>query len=109
GGSRGGPVSKDKLFFFAAGEGIRENFVRKNLGVPIGTACSVTNPLFGPGGNISDAAISASPDCQRLVLVNFFKTNFKQDESLPAGHSVRNGSVFGRVDYNLNAKNQIFG
>src|SRR3989454_371898 len=74
GGSFGGPLIKDKLFFFAAGEGIRENFTRKNLGVPIGTACSITNPVFGPGGNISDTAISTSADCQRLVLINFFKT-----------------------------------
>ncbi len=115
GGSFGGPLVKDKLFFFAAGEGIRENFTRKNLGVPIGTACSVANPVFGPGGNISDAAISTSADCQRLVLINFFKTAtfpspFKNtDESLPSDHSIRNGSVFGRGDYNLNAKNQIFG
>src|SRR5262249_10608442 len=31
GGSFGGPLKKDKLFFFAAGEGIRENLTRKNL------------------------------------------------------------------------------
>src|SRR6266849_6584225 len=39
GGSVGGPIRKDKLFFFAAGEGIRENLTRKNLSVPIGTPC----------------------------------------------------------------------
>ena len=109
GGGLTGPIIKDKLFFSVASEGIRENFTRKNLSVPLGTACSVANPVFGPGGNISDAAISASPDCQRLTLINFFKTNFKQDESLPADHTVRNGSVFGKVDYTLNEKNQIFG
>src|ERR1700720_1475330 len=31
GGSFGGPLIKDKLFFFAASEGIRENLTRKNL------------------------------------------------------------------------------
>src|SRR2546425_5251736 len=36
-GSFGGPLIKDKLFFFAAGEGIRQNVTRKNLGVPIAT------------------------------------------------------------------------
>ncbi len=115
GGSFGGPLVKDKLFFFAAGEGIREDLSRKNLSVPLGTACGVASPVFGPGGNITDAAISASPECQRLTLLNFFKnTAFPSpikntDEGLPIIHQIRNASVFGRVDYNLNSKNQIFG
>src|SRR6266446_293996 len=46
GGSLGGPLIKDKLFFFAAGEGIRENLNRKNLSVPIGAACSNPNLAF---------------------------------------------------------------
>jgi Carboxypeptidase regulatory-like domain/TonB-dependent Receptor Plug Domain len=113
GGSVGGPIQKDKLFFFGAAEGIREDLRRKNLSVPIGTACGVSNPAFN--SNISDAAIAASPDCQRQVLLNFFKTATltpaasNTDESMPINHLVRNGSAFGRVDYNLNAKNQIFG
>jgi hypothetical protein len=109
GGSFGGPIIKDKLFFFAASEGIRENLTRKNLGAPLGTACGVSSPVFGPGGNITDAQISASPDCQRLTLLNFYQTNFKENEGLPVDHTVRNASVFGRIDYNLNSKNQIFG
>src|SRR5262249_12423466 len=43
------------------------------------------------------------------VLLNFFQTNFNENEGAPVDHQVRNASVFGRVDYNLNAKNQIFG
>ena len=112
GGSFGGPLINDKLFFFAAGEGIRENLNRQNLGASLGT-CPVTNPVFNT--NITDAQIVASPECQREVLVNFFKTAtfpspFKNtDESLPVIHQVKNAAIFGRVDYNLNAKNQIFG
>jgi Carboxypeptidase regulatory-like domain/TonB-dependent Receptor Plug Domain/TonB dependent receptor len=109
GGSVGGPIIKDKLFFFAASEGIRENLTRKNLSVPLGTACGVASPVFGPGGNITDLQISASGECQRLALLNFFQTKFNENEGLPVDHSVRNASVFGRMDYNLNAKNQIFG
>jgi hypothetical protein len=109
GGTVGGPIFKDKLFFFAATEGIMEDLTRANLSTPLGAACGVSSPVFGPGGTISDAAISASGDCQRQVLLNFFKTTFSENESLPVDHSVRNASVFGRVDYNLNAKNQIFG
>jgi len=107
GGSMGGPIIKDKLFFFGAGEGIRENLTRPNLSVPMGTACAVTNPVFN--SNITDAAIAASSDCQRQVLVNFMQTNFNEKDGLPVDHLVRNGAGFGRVDYNLNAKNQIFG
>src|SRR5229473_498322 len=111
GGSLGGPLVKDKLFFFAAGEGIRENLNRKNLGASLGPACSVATPVAGT----NDAVINGSAECQRVALVNFFKTAtfpspFKNtDESLPVIHQVRNAAIFGRVDYNLNAKNQIFG
>jgi hypothetical protein len=111
GGSFGGPIIKDKLFFFAASEGIREDLSRKNLSVPLGPACSVAAPVAG----VDDGAINASPECQRVALLNFFKnapfpSGIKNtDEGLPVDHSVRNASVFGRVDYNLNPKNQIFG
>ena len=107
GGSIGGPLRKDKLFFFAAAEGIRENLTRKNLNAPIGTACP-TNIVFNPNGS-ADAAILASPDCQRVALVNFMQSTFNETDGAPVNHAVRNGAVFGRIDYNLNAKNQIFG
>ncbi len=107
GGSVGGPVVKDKLFFFGAGEGIRENLTRKNLNAAIGTPCGVVKPVFN--SNISDAAIAASADCQRQVLLDFMQTHFSENDGLPVNHLIRNGAVFGRVDYNLNAKNQIFG
>jgi hypothetical protein len=108
GGTFGGPIFKDKLFFFVAGEGIMEDLNRKNLSVPLGTACGVSSPVFGPGGTITDAQISASGDCQRQTLLNFLSTNFGENDGLPIDRIVRNASVFGRVDYNLNAKNQIF-
>src|SRR6266478_2070122 len=111
GGSFGGPIIKNKLFFFAAGEGIRENLTRKNLSVALGPACSVATPVVG----VNDATISTSPECQRVALLNFFKTapfpsSVKNtDEGVPVEHSIRNAAVFGHVDYNLNSKNQIFG
>ena len=69
GGTLGGPIIKDKLFFFAAAEGILEDLTRKNLSVPLGAACGVSSPVFGPGGTITDAPISASGDCQRQTLL----------------------------------------
>lgn len=107
GGSLGGPIVKDKLFYFAAAEGIHENLTRSNLSVPIGTPCAISNPVFR--SNITDAQIAASPDCQRQVLVNFYKANYKQDEGQPVNHIVKNAAVIGRGDYNLNGQNLIYG
>src|ERR1041385_8715057 len=44
GGSVGGPLRRDKVFFFLAFEGIRENLARENLSTSIGTPCPVNNP-----------------------------------------------------------------
>ncbi len=108
GGSFGGPIKKDKLFFFGATEGIRETLSRSNLSTTLrASACGVTNPVFD--SNITDTQIEANPDCQRQVLLNFMNTSFNEDDSKPVDHLVRNGSGFGRVDYNINSKNQVFG
>ena len=109
GGSAGGKLITDKLFYFGAAEGIDENLLRPNLSKPntnvFGAACTVSNPTFG--GNISDAQISESGDCQRQVLINYYKTNFNEDEGAPVDHVVHNIAAFGRVDYDLNAKTAL--
>jgi Carboxypeptidase regulatory-like domain/TonB dependent receptor/TonB-dependent Receptor Plug Domain len=108
GGSFGGPIKQDKLFFFGATEGIREDLTRDNLSTTLGgTACPVASPVFHT--NITDAQIELNPDCQRQVLLNFMSTNFNEDDGKPVDHQVRNASVFGRVDYNLSSRNQVFG
>ena len=111
GGSLGGDIIKDKLFYFAAGEYINENLLRANLSTynasALGsTPCAITNPTFG--GNISDTQIAANADCQRQVLLTFFKTNFKSDEGKPVDHVVHNGAIFGRVDYNITPRNLLY-
>src|SRR5262249_20337377 len=83
-----------------------EDLTRANLSTALGTPCGVSNPVFN--GTITDAQISASGDCQRQTLLNFFQSTFNENEGLPVDHRVRNASVFARVDYNLNAKNQFF-
>src|SRR6266446_6377358 len=82
GGTIGGPIVKDKLFFFASSEGIRENLTRPNLSTPLGAACSVANPVVG----VDDAAIGANPECQRVALLDFF-----QNASLPPAASINEG------------------
>src|SRR5712675_1644903 len=60
GGTAGGPIRKDKAFYFFAFEGVRENLTRANLSDPIGTPC----PLTAPTITANEALINSSADCQ---------------------------------------------
>src|SRR6185295_451516 len=74
GGVIGGPIRKDKSFFFLSFEGINERLTRANLSDPIGTPCPVTTPTI----IANEALINGSPDCQRLALINFIRTTRNQ-------------------------------
>ena len=103
GGTIGGPISRDKTFYFFGFEGIRENLTRPNLSVPIGSPCSVANPTI----QANEAQIIASPDCQRLALINFIQATRGDNEGLPVDHAIRNFAFLGKVDSNLNANNKL--
>ena len=101
GGTVGGPIRKDKAFFFFAFEGIHENLTRANLSDPIGpTPCPVTTPVITNPAH--EALINSNGDCQRLALINFMKTSRNQDEGLPVKHPIRNYAFLGKTDFNLN-------
>jgi hypothetical protein len=97
GGTFGGPIIKDKMFFFGAVEQIKEDLTRPNLSEPIGAPCSVPAPTVPA----NEALINMSPDCQRLALINFFKTRFGQDEGLPVKHPLDNTAVLVKYDWQL--------
>src|SRR6185312_3874506 len=103
GGTIGGPIRKDKAFFFFAFEGIRENLSRANLSDPIGTPCTVTAPTVPA----NEALINGSADCQRLALINFIKATRAQDEGLPVMHPIKNYALLGKTDFHLNSANQL--
>ena len=103
GGTIGGPIRKDKAFYFFAFEGIHENLTRANLSEPIGAPCPVAAPTI----IANEALINSSDDCARLALLNFFRTRRNQEEGLPVAHTINNQAFFAKVDFQLNAKNQL--
>ena len=104
GATIGGPIKKDKAFYFLAFEGIRENLERANLSEPIGgTPCPIATPTI----LANEALIDGNEDCQRLALINFIRTTRNQEEGLPVLHKINNQAFFGKVDLALNPSNQL--
>src|SRR5215510_11537032 len=103
GGTVGGPVIKDKAFYFLALEGVRENLQRANLSESIGTPCPVAAPTLGANASL----IATSGDCQRLALLGFFQARRSQNEGLPIDHEINNNALLAKADWNLNPGNQL--
>ena len=102
GGTVGGPVVKNKAFFFGAVEGIREHLLRPNLSESFGTPCAVGSPTLAA----NEALINGSPDCQRLALLGFFRSR-GQEEGLPVAQDVNNTASLAKIDWNLSAANNL--
>jgi hypothetical protein len=104
GGTIGGPIKRDKAFYFFALESIRENLTRPNLSEQVGTtAC----PIQAPTILLNEALINGNPDCQRRALLNFFQTTRQSDEGLPIGLRIRNTAFLSKFDVNLNDSNKL--
>jgi hypothetical protein len=109
GGTLGGPIVKDKVFWFAAFEQIGGNLERPGLSQQLGSvACPVTTPLIT---NAADRPLIASNvDCSRVALINFIGTHpvtSGQQEGNPIRRPLHNSALFGRFDWLVTPRNNL--
>ena len=103
GATIGGPIVKNKIFFFGAVEQIFANLTRANLSETLGTPCPVPSPTI----TANEGLINSNDDCARIALINFIKAKLGQDEGLPVKHPVRNTALLTKLDWSISASNQL--
>jgi hypothetical protein len=104
GATIGGPIKKDKMFFFLAFERVAEDLTRANLSELVGTTPC---PIAAPTIIANEALIAGNADCQRLALVNFIEATLNQQEGLPIQRPIRNNAFLSKFDWNINSSNKL--
>jgi Carboxypeptidase regulatory-like domain/TonB-dependent Receptor Plug Domain/TonB dependent receptor len=104
GGTIGGPIKRDRMFFFVALEHINENLQRANLSESFGT-CPVDTPVITNAAH--EALINGSVECQRRALLNFLRTSRNQEEGNPIDHKIDNTAILGKLDAVINPSNTL--
>ena len=104
GGTAGGPIKRDKAFFFMAVEGITGDFERPGLSRQLGpTPCPVQNPTVP----VNEALINSNEDCQRTALLSFFQSQLGQDEGVRVDHPFNTVALLGKLDLELSTTNRV--
>ncbi len=85
----GGPIIKDKLFFFVTGELVQYNYPWQNLSL-------------SPQG---PANASVLADSVRNILINKYGWDPGSDQGFNASNP--NGKFFGRLDWNIDEQNKL--
>src|SRR5438445_1225655 len=103
GGSVGGPIKKDKTFFFGVYEGLRQRLGVTTVSYVMGAACHVTtnNPCVA-GGNVAPVV--------RPILDLFPLPNLPKDQfTFPFTQPTRDDYGQGRVDQIFSSADSMFG
>ena len=103
GGTIGGPIQRDRVFYFGAFEAITGDFQRPNLSTAIGTPCPVPAPTIPANA----ALINAQPDCQRVALLNFFQSRLGMNEGVPINHPITSFAMLVKGDGNVGSASRL--
>lgn len=105
GASAGGPIRKDKTFFFADYEGIRQNLGSTQVAT-VPTAADVAAAT----ATLAAMMPSVTPDPNALLyLKTFFPTSSTGTFAFLASQITTENFVIGRVDHTFSEKDRIFG